>query len=91
MSERDSLDTFDPTLHRIDGTRTKGAMVSIHVDGWITACRGHLTVNGRSIVKSTGRYDLTAPGHSGVRVQKHDIVKCEWFGDKPPSIEWSER
>ena len=75
------------TLHRIDAVSVQGAMISIHVDGWITAVRGALIINGKPIVQATGRFEFEPPG---VRVEKYDDVKAEWFGDRPPLIEWSE-
>lgn len=77
----------DLNRDRIDGSPVHGSMVSIRINGWITAARGALSVNYKAISTTFGRWEFDPPG---VRISEHDTVQCHWYGDEPPMIEWSE-
>ena len=72
---------------RIDGTPVQGSMVSIHINGWITAARGALSINYKAISTTYGRWEFDPP----IAVNKLDVIQCDWYGDEPPMIEWSEK
>lgn len=77
-------------FERIDGSPVPGSMVGIRVNGWITAARGTLTIDGKVISQSGGRCDLAPLGSAGIRVHEWQHVRCDWYGNEPPMIEWSE-
>ena len=74
-------------LQRIDGMPGPDTMVSIRIDGYITASRGALSVNYKAISTTHGRWEHDPPG---ILVNKLDVIQCHQYGDEPPMIEWSE-